>query len=336
VETAADGRLALESARTHPPDLVIADVMMPTLDGFGLLDRLRNDPRTSAIPIILVSARAGEESAVESLEAGADDYLVKPFSARELIARTRITLELARLRHEAGRLSALEEIRSRVITTVSHELRTPVSAIYGASKTLEQVGLLNEETRRDLLAIITSEAERLARITSDILTAETLASGTLSITTQSFDARPLLNDAIASALATASPGIRLQALLPDDPVLVRADRARLQQVLANLVDNAVKYSPGGGEIALSLEPRDGEARIVVADHGIGVGAGQHEQIFLRFFRADPELTGGIGGTGLGLYICRELIEAMGGRIWAEPNEPRGTRLVISLPAGKGS
>ena len=240
VETVADGRAALEVIRERPPDLVIADVMMPALDGFALVAALRGDARTSAIPIVLLSARAGEEATVEGLDAGADDYLVKPFSARELIARVRITLELARLRNEAGRLQALEEIRARVITTVSHELRTPVSAIYGASKTLEQVGLIDDATQRDLLAVINSESERLARITSDILTVETLASGTLSVATQSFDGRPLVNDALAAALATAPASVRLRADVPAEPVLVRADRARLQQVLANVVDERAR------------------------------------------------------------------------------------------------
>ena len=102
MEAVPDGEAALAAARARPPDLVLADVMMPRLDGFGLLSALRADPRTATIPVILLSARAGEESRVEGLEAGADDYLVKPFSARELLARVGAHLEMARVRREAG------------------------------------------------------------------------------------------------------------------------------------------------------------------------------------------------------------------------------------------
>ncbi|MBV8562634.1 MAG: response regulator [Actinobacteria bacterium] len=327
-----DGAAALEAIRQDPPALVVSDVMMPRLDGFGLLRAMRTDSATSTVPLILVSARAGEEASVEGLEAGADDYLVKPFSARELLARVRMNLELARLRVEFGRLSALEEVRSRVITTVSHELRTPVSAIYGASKTLERAGLVDETTRRELLGVISGQSERLARITSDILTAETLASGVLTLGEDTLDAVAAAAEAVAAAGVTAPAKVSFRTAAPDAVVPVRGDRGRLQQVLANLLDNAVKYSPDGGEIELIVEPREEAVHFVVADHGIGVPAADREQIFRRFYRSDPELAGGVGGSGLGLYICRELTEAMGGRIWVEENHPRGARFVVALPA----
>ena len=331
VEAYPDGRAALDAVRANPPSVVVTDVMMPRLDGFGLLDALRKDPATAPIPVILVSARAGEESSVEGLDAGADDYLVKPFSARELVARVRANLELARLRAEAGRLSALEDVRSRVITTVSHELRTPVTAIFGASRTLERIDHLDDETRAQLLAVIGSEARRLARVTDDILTTEALATGLVSFKLGPVDVNEMVGDAVRAAQASAPDGTHLKAVLPDEPVQVVADRTRLQQVLANLLDNAVKYSPDGGEIEARLDSSEERVSISVTDHGLGIPADAREDVFGRFYRVDPNIARGIGGSGLGLYIARQIVEAMNGLITVEPNEPRGSRFIVSLP-----
>jgi signal transduction histidine kinase len=331
VDAYADGKAALDGIRRDPPALVVTDVMMPRLDGFGLLKALRADARTATIPVIVVSARAGEESSVEGLDAGADDYLVKPFSARELVARVRVNLELARLRAEAGRFSALEEVRSRVITTVSHELRTPVAAIYGAAETIRRHTDLDDETQRRLVDVVASESERLARITNDILTTETLASGVFALASDRLDLREVAADAVAAASARTNGGtIRLHA--PPSPVAVRGDRSRLDQVLANLLDNAVKYSPKGADVDVDVAEANGTGRVVVADHGLGIPEASREQIFHRFYRVDPELTGGVGGSGLGLHICRELVDRMGGTISVEANEPRGSRFVVALPS----
>jgi signal transduction histidine kinase len=331
VEAHPDGQAALEAILERPPALVVTDVMMPRLDGFGLLAALRADARTATVPVIVVSARAGEESSIEGLEAGADDYLVKPFSARDLVARVRVNLELARLRAEAGRLSALEEVRARVITTVSHELRTPVTAIYGAARTLDRATELDAATREQLLAVVVGESERLAWITDDILTTETLAAGIVPLAPEPLDLGETVAEAVAAARSRVDGGGSVQLRAPDRQLAVVADRGRLQQVLANLLDNAIKYSPDGGDVDVALERRDGIVRIVVSDRGLGIPADAREQVFQRFYRVDPELTGGVGGTGLGLYICRELVEAMGGTIAVEPNEPRGSRFVVTLP-----
>jgi signal transduction histidine kinase len=331
VESYADGLAALEGIRSDPPALVVTDVMMPGLDGLGLLRALRDDSATAPIPVVVVSARAGEESSVEGLELGADDYLVKPFSARELVARVRANLELARLRSDWARLAALEEVRSRVITTVSHELRTPVTAIYGAARTLERGESLDADTRRQLQGVIGAEAERLARITSDILTTESLAAGLVSLDTAPTDIRDVLADAVRAAEARRAQGIEFRLDLPEQPVVVEADAGRLQQVLANLLDNAIKYSPEGGQVDASLQATDGRATIAVADQGIGIPDDVRERVFERFYRVDPQLASGVSGSGLGLYICRQIVEAMRGRIDLEANEPRGTRVVISLP-----
>jgi signal transduction histidine kinase len=116
---------------------------------------------------------------------------------------------------------------------------------------------------------------------------------------------------------------------------VAADESQLRQVLANLVDNAVKYSPGGGDISITLEPANAFLRFAVADRGLGIPASERRRIFEKFYRVDPDMTGGIGGTGLGLYICRELVRRFEGRIWVEPNDVRGSVFYVEIPFAPG-
>jgi two-component system phosphate regulon sensor histidine kinase PhoR len=215
-----------------------------------------------------------------------------------------------------------------VITTASHELRTPVAAIFGAARTLDRADGIDEELRDQLLGVISRESERLARITSDMLTTEALASGTLVTRKEPVELAGLLRDMVAAARARMpDAAIELRDGLP---VRVAADPMRLQQVVGNLLDNAIKYSPGGEPIEVDVDAADDVVRIAVADRGIGIPAESRERVFQRFYRVDPELRRGVGGSGLGLFISRELVEAMGGSIAVEPNEPRGTRFVVSL------
>jgi two-component system sensor histidine kinase VicK len=129
-------------------------------------------------------------------------------------------------------------------------------------------------------------------------------------------------------IAVEEPG---QPLAP-----VAADEAQLRQVLENLVDNAIKYSPGGGDVRIRLEPQGGAIRFAVADRGLGIPAGERGRIFEKFYRVDPNMAGGIGGTGLGLYICRELVRRVDGRIWVESNDGKGSVFYVEIPVAAAS
>ena len=229
---------------------------------------------------------------------------------------------------------ALEQIRQDLVATVSHELRTPLAAIYGSAMTLNRDDLeLGEDLTTRLLSVIVDESTRLTGIVNDLLLASQLDAGRLDVHIESCDARAL-TESVAEAARTHLPdGIRVALDPMDDGVPpVAADEAQLRQVLDNLLENAIKYSPAGGDVRLGVEAADGTVRFSVADAGLGIPASERDRIFEKFYRLDPDMTGGIGGTGLGLYIARELVRRVGGRIWVEPNDSEGSIFYVEIPA----
>jgi signal transduction histidine kinase len=226
----------------------------------------------------------------------------------------------------------LERLKSDFVSTVSHELRTPLAAIYGAALTLRRDGPpLAEDMRSDLLGVIADEADRLARIVNDILWTSRIESGGLRVTIVSVDPVELAAGVVQAARLHAPAGIDLDLVAGPDLPQISADPDKVRQVLANLVDNAIKYSPDGGRIEVRLEQRGSMLRFIVRDEGLGIPPFERDRVFEKFYRLDPDLTRGVGGTGLGLYICRELVRRMHGWIWVEPTSAPGSTIVVELP-----
>ena len=226
----------------------------------------------------------------------------------------------------------LDELQAEFIATASHELRTPLAAVYGAAQTLRRHDFaLDEAGRERFISLIVDESERLGRIVNQILLANQLEMGRLDLETEAFDARELL-DRVAEATRThAPPHIRLEVAVGEAVPLIAADKDHVRQILINLVENAIKYSPDGGTIELGVDAIEGNAIFHVFDEGIGIPVDEQPRVFEKFYRLDPNMTRGIGGTGLGLYICNELVERMGGRIWVESRDERGSGFFFELP-----
>jgi PAS domain S-box-containing protein len=232
---------------------------------------------------------------------------------------------------------AVEQLKSEFVATVSHELRTPLSAIYGAAVTLRREDLeLDGELRAKLLEVIGEESERLAQIVNDVLLASHLDSGELQTRIEACDGAAIARGVLEAAQAHAPAQIALELLAPEELPPVAADEQQLRQVLMNLIENAVKYSPDGGTITVRLEERPRSVRFVVADEGLGIPASERRRIFEKFYRLDPDMTRGIGGTGLGLYICRELVRRLQGRIWVEPREGKGSAFIVEIPIAEAA
>ena len=227
---------------------------------------------------------------------------------------------------------AIERLKSDFVSTVSHELRTPLAAIYGAAMTLQRTDVaLGDDQRIGLLGVVAGESERLARIVNDVLWASRLDSGVLEVSIENCDAGALATAVVAAARVHLPSTIELTLAVEKGISAVAADADKVRQVLVNLVDNAIKYSPDGGLVEVRVEAADHGVRFVVSDRGLGIPPTEHGRIFEKFFRLDPNLTRGVGGTGLGLYICRELIRRMDGRIWVESEEGSGSIFTFELP-----
>jgi PAS domain S-box-containing protein len=228
---------------------------------------------------------------------------------------------------------ALERARSDFVATASHELRTPLAAVYGAARTLLRTDIeIPVEQHDRFLEIIVSETERLTAIVSQILLAGQLEEGRVDVTTTATDLKPLAESALDSARLRAPEQIELRLEQDGASAVALADEDKLRQVLVNLLDNAIKYSPDGGDVVVELEGGNGRVRLAVRDHGLGIPPGDQERIFEKFYRLDPALTRGVGGSGLGLFISRELVSRMGGSLTVRSEPGKGAAFVVDLPA----
>jgi two-component system phosphate regulon sensor histidine kinase PhoR len=226
----------------------------------------------------------------------------------------------------------LEQDRSDFVATASHELRTPLAAVYGAVRTLRRDDIdVSPDDRENLLEIIETESNRLSGIVGQILLSGQVDAGAIQIAESRCDLPELVEGVLASARVRAPEGLRFEIQAPEDLPPVACDPDKLRQVLVNLLENAVKYSPGSDEVTVALSTENGVARIAVKDYGLGIPAEERQRIFEKFHRLDPAQSRGVGGSGLGLYISRGLVERMGGRIDVDSAPGRGSTFTVELP-----
>ncbi|HZR96119.1 MAG TPA: ATP-binding protein [Gaiellaceae bacterium] len=234
-------------------------------------------------------------------------------------------------RHTVEELRRLSALRADFVSLVSHELRSPMAAVIGAARTLQdRWRQLTPDQRDAFLALIADETNRLAALIGDVLDTSRIEAGTFSFSFTDVDLVRLVEDAVGTA-AIGQDEVRVTAELPDALPPVRGDRERLRQVLANLIDNAIKYSPAGEEVAVTALREDGVVRIAVRDRGPGIPSDQQRVIFEKFGRAD--VVGAKPGTGLGLFIARSIAEAHGGSLHVTSVPDAGATFVLTLPLG---
>lgn len=240
-----------------------------------------------------------------------------------------LELRLAARREE----QRLEQLKSEFVMTASHQLRTPLASIYGAAMTLQRSETTwSDELRGQLVDLIANQSTRLTKTVEQIVLATELEAGRFRILDERFDPVRLVRASVDAARTRLPSNLTIELDADPEVAAVHGDADRVRSVLENLIDNAIRYSPEGGRIELGVRLRPPWVRFWVRDEGLGIPASEHERVFAKFHRLDPAMTRGVAGAGLGLYICRELVRQMDGRIWLESREGQGSTVVFEIPA----
>jgi two-component system sensor histidine kinase/response regulator len=317
---ARSGEEALRLVQRDAPDLVLLDVLMPGMDGFAVCRNLRERLKTRFVPVIMITALNEIEDRIRGLEAGAYDFIAKPFSDDLLIAKIRSLLRLKQMRDE------VETQRADFTNMIVHDLRAPVHSILGLAELLRE-SLDGDAQALRLLELLEKSARKIERLTIDYLDFSRIETGQLKLNTRPTDLVPLAAAVVEQFRPVGrSKELRFVLDAPADPLVLDVDAERLDQVFANLLQNAVKFSPVGGTITLVLRPVPAGARILVEDEGPGLPEDERQAIFEKYVQRDARH----GGVGLGLYVCKAVITAHGGTIRAENRPGGGARFILDL------
>jgi two-component system sensor histidine kinase/response regulator len=323
VVTADNGPKALEICETEPPDLVLLDMMMPGMDGFQVLEEMRAGAAPPSLPVVFVTAAQDRDLLLRAFDAGAVDYVTKPFLPEELLARVsaHVGLKLTR-----DRLERVAREREELVNLVAHDLKNPLSSVLFASEMLitgatkpERVPRymsMIHESATDALGYIRQYLESTGRRDDGVAQSASLT-GTLDWLVQRYEYQ------------LEARGIRVQVQRPAHDVHVRIDERVLRQVSENLITNAMKYAPKS-ELTIAAQPgAPGYWQLVVADRGPGIPAHKQRELFKPFVRLH-EGDDGIS-SGLGLSLAKQIVQKAGGQLWYEDRKSGGARFVIELP-----
>ncbi len=355
---APDGETGLDKAFNLKPDLVLLDLVLPGIMGTDVLDILKRElPETL---VILTTAYGSEETAIKALRLGVNDYIInkRPFDAdevREVVKRAvteahlrrenqrlqrevefkneQLRQNFAELQSAYERLKELDKAKASFFSMVSHDLRHPIAVAKGYLELIRTGDAPLDADTRGYIEVAEQEMRYIAEMVDDVLDLSRMDAGYYHVDCQPLAIDSLLNQARLAFRAQAAPrDISLTVEPCQDLPLVSADSLRMGQVLSNLIENALKFTPQGGQISLCATRVPEGVEIIVRDNGVGIESGEHEKIFNRFYRIKRGEQLEDKGSGLGLAICHEIVRLHGGRIWAEGEIGKGSAFHIILRA----
>jgi len=337
--TANCGNMAIEQAKAEKPDLILLDVMMPDISGFDAAVILKKDPQTKEIPIIFLTALNNPSDLVHGFQVGANDFLTKPFNKEELVMRVmhQISLVAAKriIEQQNAELRATISNRDKMYSVIAHDLRSPMASIrmvlnlVVASMSPDIIG----PELFELLDKANKESEEVHDLLDNLLKWTKSQTGRLNVVLQDLD----MNDIIPGVvdifqMIAATKKIKLIYKGTDTPLMVRADNDMLKTVVRNFMSNAVKFSPEGSSIEITMKAEGDYAKVSVRDHGVGIAADRLGSIFNK--GETTYGTGGEEGSGLGLQLCQDFAQKNGGDVMVESVEGEGSTFSVLVPLKK--
>jgi len=345
VALAENGADALHKLAEAPFDLVLLDVMMPEMDGYETLSRIKSDVNLRAVPVIMVSALNEMDSVVRCIELGAADYLAKPFDPILLKARVDACLRDKRAHDREARLyekleenfqklKTLESLKDDLTHMIVHDLRTPLTSVLTGMQTVEIAGDLNEG-QQEMLTVAIDGGQTLLGMINDLLDVDKMEGGSLKLEYAPLHVEPLLErSARQVALLAKNKNITLLREVADNLPVFDGDEDKLRRTFVNLLGNALKFTPSGGTATLGAHLSASEPGVLlffVRDTGEGIPEESFGRIFEKFGQVENRKGGRKMSTGLGLTFCKMAVEAHRGRIWVESELGRGSTFWFSLP-----
>ncbi len=328
--TVSSGEHALEAARLAVPDLILLDVAMPGMDGFEVCENLKADPDLKDVPILFISALTDTMVKVKAFRVGGDDYITKPFRFEEVEARVRTQLELHRQRRELQtsyeQLRRLEALRDNLTHMVVHDMRSLLMAVMAPL----ELAIDSEDKRVSYIEQAQKAIASLNEMMLLMLDVSRLESGRMPVRKVECDLNQVAQTVVDSLVPIV--GNRRLTLSSKGPVDVECDTGLVRRIIENLVNNALKFTPSGGLVDVSLSSSDGDTRVTVRDSGVGIPPECHQQIFEKFGQVQGD--GQKLGTGLGLAFCKLAVTAHGGAIGVESELGRGSTFWFTLPNAK--
>jgi two-component system, sensor histidine kinase and response regulator len=327
------GRLALQAAKADPPDLILLDINMPVMNGYEVCAELKKDPLLAAIPVIFISAYGETMDKIRAFSAGGVDYITKPFQVEEVEARVAVHLQLRRQQRELEAMLArqreLEAMRDTMVHMIVHDLRAPLTAVFNYLDLVreQEAGFISVESMQNL--DLAMKASRwMVQMVNVLLDASKIEAGQMTLRLVECDIGDLLVDAID---AIRSLDDEKNVIFGHVHLRGVVDRDTISRVVQNLVSNAVKLTPPGGDVRVTLAAQANRIRVEVSDHGPGIAAQHHPKIFEKFGQLDTNVRQSVPSSGLGLYFCKLAVEAHGGRIGVDSEVGKGSVFWFELP-----
>ncbi len=341
ISVAGSGEAAIKLAAKTLPDLILLDIMMPGIDGFETCRRLMADPATKHIPILFITAKSDAEDVVKGFSLGAVDYIAKPFREEEVLTRVHFHLQrkhlLEELTEKNRKLVEVNDLKNKFLGMASHDLKNPITSIRGYARILlDQGDGLPPETRTEFLAAIDEISGNMLDLLGDLLNISMIESGRLELQSKVESLAKLVESRLRIHRFLADKkDLTLEAAL-DELSPFAFDANRIAQVIDNLVSNAIKFSPPGKNIRVSLKAAGGRARFSVEDEGPGISTEDQGKLFGPFQKLASRPTGDEPSHGLGLAIAKKMVEAHEGHLSVQSAPGKGSTFSFEIPMTRGA